>query len=83
MRYLSSWVSWPYLLRSATFSLLDSGGRSANGKSQQAYALGKFGKTYPKNGWGKPLLIGVNALIGFMVAMGALGFIFGAVAGAV
>ena len=55
----------------------------ADGKSQQAYVLGKFGKTYPKKGWGKPLLIGVAALIGFIVVMAVFGFILGAITGAV
>ena len=55
----------------------------ADGKSQQAYVLGKFGKTYPKKGWGKPRLIAVAALIGFIVVMAVFGFILGAITGAV
>lgn len=54
----------------------------ANGKSQQAYVLGKFGKTYPKKGWGKPLLWAVAGLVGFVVAMGAVGFVIGMLTGA-
>lgn len=53
----------------------------ANGKSQQAYVLGKFGTGYPRKGWGKPLLLAVLALVGFIVAMGLLGFLVDTVTG--
>lgn len=49
----------------------------ADGKSQQVYVLGKFGKTYPKKGWGKPLLIGVAGVIGFVLIMAMFGFVLG------
>ena len=55
----------------------------ASGKSQHAYVLARFGATYKKKGWGKPLLYAVLALIGFMVAMGIVGFAIGALTSAV
>jgi hypothetical protein len=39
----------------------------AMGKSQQAFVLGKFGKTYPRRGWSKPLLAAVGGMIAFLV----------------
>jgi hypothetical protein len=37
----------------------------AMGKSQQAFVLGKFGKTYPRRGWSRPLLAAVGGVIAF------------------
>lgn len=39
----------------------------AIGKSQQAFVLGRFGKTYPRRGWSKPLLGAVGAVIALFV----------------
>jgi hypothetical protein len=39
----------------------------AMGKSQQAFVLGKFGKTYPRRGWSKPLLAAVGGVIALFV----------------
>ena len=41
----------------------------AIGKSQQAFVLGKFGKTYPRRGWSKPLLAAVGAVIALFVVV--------------
>jgi hypothetical protein len=54
----------------------------ASGKSQQVYVDAKFGKTYPRRGWLKPLLFAVLALMGFIVALGLVGFVVGALSGA-
>jgi hypothetical protein len=53
----------------------------ASGKSQQTYVEAKFGKTYPRRGWLKPLLFAVLALMGFVVCLGLVGFVVGAVTG--
>ena len=49
----------------------------ANGKSQHAYVLGRFGTTYKKKGWGIPLLWAVAGLVGFVVAMVLVGVALG------
>jgi hypothetical protein len=41
----------------------------AIGKSQQAFVLGKFGKTYPRRGWSRPLLAAVGAVIALFVVV--------------
>lgn len=45
------------------------------GRTQAKYIKEKFGSTYPRNSWGKPLLIGVLAIIGFYMFAGIIGFI--------
>ena len=39
----------------------------SNGRGQMAYVNSKFGKRYPRRGWGKPVLIAVSALVGFYI----------------
>jgi hypothetical protein len=53
----------------------------ADGKSQQTHVLGKFGKAYPRRGWGKPLLLGVGGMFAFMLVMGVFGFVIGMLMG--
>lgn len=55
----------------------------ANGKYQQTYVLARFGKTYQKRGWTKPLLLAVAAIVAFMVVMALVGLVIGAATGAV
>lgn len=45
------------------------------GRTQAKYIKEKFGSTYPRSSWGKPLLIGVLAIIGFYMFAGIIGFI--------
>jgi len=47
-------------------------------RGQAKYVKNKFGKSYPRKKWGKPLLIGVVVLVGYVLAVGAIGFIFAA-----
>lgn len=46
----------------------------AIGKSQQAFVLGKFGKTYPRRGWSKPLLAAIGAVIALCVVAFVVAF---------
>ena len=41
---------------------------SASGKHQVAYVKARFGKTYPRRGWGKPLGLAMLAVLGLFVA---------------
>ena len=47
------------------------------GRSQAKYVKEKYGKDYPRRGWGKPLLIGVAAIIGYLFVAVAIGFTIG------
>ena len=47
------------------------------GRSQAKYVKNKFGKDYPRRSWGKPLLIGVAAIVGYFVLALAIGFTLG------
>ena len=47
------------------------------GKSQAKYVKEKFGKDYPRRGWGKPLLIGVAAIVGYLFLAVAIGVTLG------
>lgn len=49
------------------------------GRSQSTFVKGKFGENYPRKSWGKPLLIGVTAFVGYVVFGGIVGFIVGEV----
>ena len=44
----------------------------SNGRAQARYVKERFGKDYPRKGWGKPLLIAFAATIGYFVAIGIL-----------
>lgn len=39
---------------------------ASSGRGQMAYVKTRFGKDYPRRGWGKPLLFGLLAFIGFI-----------------
>ncbi len=39
----------------------------SNGRSQVEYVKSRYGKNYPRRSWGKPLLLGCLALVGFIV----------------
>ena len=54
----------------------------AIGKSQQAYVLGRFGKTYPRRGWAKPLLAAIGVLFAFFAIVFLLAFAVGAASSA-
>jgi hypothetical protein len=49
----------------------------ASARQQTAFVKARFGKEYPRRGWTKPLLLAVVALLGFVVALGLLGFLIG------
>jgi hypothetical protein len=46
-----------------------------SGKAQQRYVTERFGKVYPRRGWGKPLLLGIAALTGMVVVLMLIGFL--------
>jgi small-conductance mechanosensitive channel len=48
-------------------------------RGQANYVKDRFGKAYPRKGWGKPLLIALLAMIGYVVFAGAVGVVFGIV----
>jgi hypothetical protein len=54
------------ILRLLTFALLI-GWYFSSGRSQMKYVKSRFGKLYPRRGWGKPLLIAVLALAGYIL----------------
>jgi len=47
------------------------------GRAQAKFVKNKFGSDYPRLTWGKPLLIGVAAIIGYFIIAMVIGFIFG------
>jgi len=49
----------------------------ANGKAQQAYVAARFGKTYPRKGWAKPLSLAVLGIMGFLLAAVVVGVVIG------
>jgi len=51
----------------------------ASARHQAAYVKARFGTAYPRKGWSKALLLAVLALVGFVVALGAIGFLVGLV----
>jgi hypothetical protein len=53
----------------------------ANGKAQNAYVLARYGKKYPRKGWGKPLGLALACLLGFIVVAVVIGFTIGALTG--
>jgi len=48
----------------------------ATARSQAKYVKERFGKTYPRKGWTKPLLLGALALIGYLALAVFVGFLF-------
>ena len=55
----------------------------SNGKQQPAYVKERFGKDYPRKGWGAPLGVAFAAIVGFFVILFVLGMVLYAVRGAV
>lgn len=51
------------------------------GKSQRAFVLARFGKDYPRRGWGKPILVALGCFVGFIVVAGIVGLLIGALTG--
>lgn len=51
-------------------------------KRQSAQVLARYGKTYPRRGWGKPLLLGVLGYVGVIVAAIVVGVAIGITQGA-
>jgi uncharacterized membrane-anchored protein len=49
----------------------------ANGRAQSKYVKEQFGTDYPRRGWGKPLLVAVGVLLGFLAAAMIVGVIVG------
>ena len=47
------------------------------GRGQARYVKDKFGRMYPRRGWAKPLLIGVVAILGYLVLAVIVGVLFG------
>jgi len=47
------------------------------GREQARYVKDKFGRTYPRRGWAKPLLIGVLAIFGYVVLAFIVGVFLG------
>jgi hypothetical protein len=46
----------------------------AGARHQTAYVKARFGNAYPRKGWLKPLSLAVLAIVGFVLAMGLVGF---------
>jgi uncharacterized membrane protein YidH (DUF202 family) len=44
----------------------------ASAKEQARYVLGRFGKNYPRRGWGLPILIAIGAIVGYVLVLGVL-----------
>lgn len=47
------------------------------GRAQVKYIEERFGSTYPRRSWGKPLLIGVGAKVGYFMLAAAIDFMIG------
>ena len=44
----------------------------SSGRAQVRYVKERFGKDYPRRGWGRPLFMAVLALLGYVVVVGIL-----------
>ena len=55
----------------------------ASGKAQMAYVNKRFGKSYPKRGWGKPLMFAVLGTITFVFLAVVVGMVIGIATGQV
>ncbi len=49
----------------------------SSGRAQGKYVKEKFGKTYAKKPWGRALLIGVGAIVGYFGVAVVIGVVFG------
>ena len=47
-----------------------------SGRGQAAFVKERFGTDYPRRGWAKPLVFAIVALVGFVIAMVAIGLAF-------
>jgi hypothetical protein len=47
----------------------------SSGRGQAQYVKSRYGKDYPKRTWGKPLLVGCLAAVGFLVFAFIVGFV--------
>ncbi len=52
-------------------------------KVQIAHVAGRFGTTYPRKGWGKPILYAVLIFVAFLVAVFVVGFVVSLLVGEV
>lgn len=48
-----------------------------NGKHQQTYVASRFGKSYLKRGWSKPLSLAVTAFLASIFVLAGIGFLLG------
>jgi hypothetical protein len=55
----------------------------SSGKAQAKYVTERFGKTYPRNGWGKPLGVAILVTLGFIISLSILAVIGARLAGKV
>jgi hypothetical protein len=46
----------------------------SSGRSQAEYVRSRYGKDYPRRSWGKPLLLGCLALVGFYIFVVVVAF---------
>ena len=53
----------------------------SSGKAQMAFVDQRFGKNYPKRGWGKPLLFGLLGMVGLFVVAAVFGILYVLVTG--
>jgi len=49
-----------------------------SGRAQAQYVKERFGKSYPRKGWGMPLFIALAAVIGYFIVLGLLGALLAA-----
>jgi hypothetical protein len=47
----------------------------SSGRSQAEYVKSRYGKDYPRRGWGKPLLLGCLAIVGFIIFIVVVAFV--------
>ena len=49
----------------------------SSGRAQAAYVKQRYGKDYPRRGWGRPLLWAFGAMFAFFVVVFAIAFVVG------
>jgi hypothetical protein len=47
----------------------------SSGRSQAEYVKSRYGKDYPRRSWGKPLLLGCLAIVGFIIFIVVVAFV--------
>lgn len=47
----------------------------SSGRSQTEYVKSRYGKDYPRRSWGKPLLLGCLAIVGFIIFIVVVAFV--------